>query len=364
MKVKDITTALEHWAPLSLQEDYDNAGLILGDPHQTVDQVLITLDVTEAVIEEAITTGCQLIIAHHPLIFKGLKKINTLHWVDRCVRKAIKNDISIYAIHTNLDNVLLGVNARIALRLGLTDISILSPKTDQLLKLVTFVPTDHTEKVLDALYQAGAGKIGAYDRCSFGVIGTGSFRPSDQAHPFIGEKGKEERVNETRLEVLLPAYSKSNVLHALKQHHPYEEVAYYLSELLNPHEEVGAGLIGRLNEPMHTDAFVNFLKDRMQLTVLKQTPFHTNTISKIALCGGAGGFLLPRAIQAGADVFISADFKYHDYFEADGKITIADIGHYESEVFTKDLLFDFLEQNFANIAFRLSGVVTNPIIYS
>ncbi len=364
MKVKDITTALEQWAPLSLQENYDNSGLIIGDPQQAVSRVLITLDVTEAVIDEAIAEGCQLIVAHHPLIFKGLKRINTDHWVERCVRKAIKNDIGIYAIHTNLDNVRTGVNARIAARLGLVNTAILSTKTDNLLKLVTFVPVDHTEKVLNALYEAGVGAIGAYDHCSFSMVGTGSFRPSDEANPFVGEHGKEERVQETRIEVLLPQHLTKGVINALKTNHPYEEVAYYLSALINPNQETGAGMYGELPEPLSPTVFITFLKKQMHLTVVKHTPFITDSVQKIALCGGAGGFLLSHAIRQQADVFISADFKYHDYFEADEKITIADIGHYESEVFTKDLLYDFLEQKFANIAFRLSGVVTNPIIYS
>jgi dinuclear metal center YbgI/SA1388 family protein len=364
MKVKDITTSLEQWAPLSLQENYDNSGLLVGDPHQPIHQVLITLDVTEAVIDEAIDKGCQLIIAHHPLIFKGLKHINTDHWVERCVRKAIKNDISIYAIHTNLDNVRTGVNARIAAQLGLVNTSILSAKSDNLLKLVTFTPIDHTDKVLQALYAAGAGAIGAYEHCSFSLVGTGSFRPSVDAKPFIGEIGKEERVQETRIEVILQKQRANGVLNALKTNHPYEEVAYYLSELINDNQETGSGMCGDLPEPMSPDDFIAYLKKRMQLQVVKHTPFITDSIQKIALCGGAGGFLLTHAIRERADVFISADFKYHDYFEADGKIAIADIGHYESEVFTKDLLYDFLEQKFANIAFRLSGVVTNPIIYS
>jgi len=305
-----------------------------------------------------------MIIAHHPLIFKGLKKIGTSHWVERCVRKAIKHDISIYAIHTNLDNVRTGVNARIAAQLGLSNTAILSTKTDSLLKLVTFVPTEHTEAVLNALYDAGAGAIGEYDLCSFSLIGTGSFRPSDQANAFVGEKGKEERVQETRIEVLLPFYQKNAVLRALRTSHPYEEVAYYLSELINANQEIGAGMVGELPTPLSPADFVTHLKKQMNLTVLKHTPFVTDTIRKVAVCGGSGSFLLGSAIHSGADVFVSADFKYHDYFEADGKITIADIGHYESEVFTKDLLSNFLEQKFANIAFRLTGVVTNPIIYS
>jgi dinuclear metal center YbgI/SA1388 family protein len=364
MKVKDITTCLEQWAPMSLQEDYDNCGLLVGDENQSVQNVLITLDITEDVVDEAIEHGCELIVAHHPLIFKGVKKINNKHWLDRCIVKAIKHDICLYAIHTNLDNIATGVNKRIAEKLELKNTRILRPKEGKLLKLESFVPTKDVEDVLNALHQAGAGEIGQYDQCSFQSIGKGTFRPLGDANPTIGAVGKKEEVEETKIELLLPSHAKNTVLNTLIDAHPYEEVAYFLSEIKNRHQEIGSGYFGELGAAMSPAEFLSHLKQRMNLSVVKHTPIHTNSIQRIALCGGAGGFLLSDAIRAGADIFITSDFKYHEYFEADRKITIMDIGHYESEVYTKDLINDFLKQKFANIAFRLSGVVTNPIIYS
>lgn len=364
MKVKDITTCLEQWAPISLQEDYDNCGLIIGDESSEVNNVLITLDVTEAVIDEAINEKCQLIIAHHPLIFNGLKRINASHWLDRCIVKAIKNDICIYAIHTNLDNIHSGVNFKIAEKLSLQDTRILRPKEGQLLKLESFVPTENAATVLAALHKAGAGEIGQYDQCSFQSEGLGSFNPLPRSNPTIGKIGQKETVKETKMEVVLPSHLRNRVLSALFVSHPYEEVAYYLTELKNINQDIGAGMVGTLSKEMITTEFMQFLKSKMSLSVVKQTPFVSKKVQRIALCGGSGSFLLKDAIRAQADVFVTSDFKYHEFFEADGKITIIDIGHYESEVYTKDLLNDFLKQKFANIAFRLSGVVTNPIIYS
>lgn len=364
MKVKDITSALEDWAPKSYQESYDNSGLIIGDVDQHVDRALITLDVTEKVIDEAVENNCQLIIAHHPLIFGGLKTITNRHWVERCVKEAIKNDISVYAIHTNLDNVRTGVNAKIAERIGLQETRILAPKPGHLSKLTTFVPTENKEQVLNALFKAGAGHIGEYSDCSFQTIGTGTFRPSDQAKPTVGQSGNLESVEETRIEVILPSHSQGKILSALREAHPYEEVAYYLSELINKNQELGSGMIGELSSPMEFSEFIDHLKKSMSLQVVKHTQPLGKMIEKVAICGGSGSFLLKNAIQQKADIFISSDFKYHDYFEADERIIIADIGHYESEVFTKDLIHDYLTQKFANIAFRLSGVITNPITFS
>jgi dinuclear metal center YbgI/SA1388 family protein len=363
MKVKDITKTLEAWAPLNLQESYDNSGLILGDPEQEFDKVLITLDVTENVIREAIETKSQLVIAHHPFIFKGIKKINTQHWIDRCIRLAVKNDISIYAIHTNLDNVHTGVNRKIADKLGLINARILSPKSGTLNKLVTFIPLEQTETVLNAMYKAGAGNIGNYDHCSFRVTGKGSFRPNEKSNPHIGEANKDEFVEENRVEVIFPTERSNQVITALQSAHPYEEVAYYLSSLENSNQEIGSGMIGELEKEMNTNDFFQYLKEKMNLKIIRHTLPHQKSVRKIALCGGSGSFLLSAAIRQKADVFITGDFKYHDFFEADDQIIIADIGHYESEVFTKDLIYDELKKNFANIALRLSEVNTNPVHY-
>lgn len=363
MKIKDITNYLEQLAPLSYQEDYDNCGLLVGTSSNELTKVLITLDVTEQVLDEAIKTGCNLIVAHHPLIFRGIKKITGNHWVERCIVKAIKNDISIYAIHTNLDNILGGVNSKIADHLGLSDQKILAPKMGVLQKLVTFVPKDETQKVLESLYSAGAGEIGNYDHCSFRIGGTGTFRPLETANPHIGTTLQDEEVEENRLEVIFPTFLSGKIVQALKSAHPYEEVAYYLTALENANQEVGSGIIGKLPETMAAPDFLSYLKGRMNAGVVRHTAIHKEKVQKIAICGGTGSFLLGKAKSHGADVFITADFKYHEFFEAENQLIIADIGHYESEQFTKGLLHDALSKKFANIALRLSEVETNPLKY-
>ncbi len=362
-KIKEITTYLESIAPIAYQENYDNSGLLVGDPNAEVTNILITLDVTEAVVQEAIDTGANLIIAHHPVIFKGLQKLTGDNYVERVVLQAIKNDIGIYGIHTNLDNIKTGVNKKIADKIGLKNTSILSPKQQHLLKLVFFVPFENTEDVLHAVNQAGAGQVGNYKNCSFRVAGTGTFEPDAQANPHIGSTGIREEVEEHRVEVILPAYLKSKVLKALLQAHPYEEVAYYITVLENQNQEVGSGMIGELDEPMEEMAFLKALKEKMNLQALKHTALRGKKVSRVAVCGGSGSFLLTKAIQRQADVFISADFKYHEYFNTEGNIVIADIGHYESEVFTKELIYEFLNKKFTNIALNLSKKVTNPISY-
>ncbi len=364
MTVKDITTKLEEWAPLAYQESYDNCGLLIGSQNQKINGILITLDITEAVIDEAIHKQCNLIISHHPLIFGGVKKVTDEHWVGRCAAKAIKNDLSIYAIHTNLDNVISGVNGKIAENLELQDVEVLLPKTNTHLKLVTFVPSDSCTKVTDALFAAGAGEIGKYKECSFQVEGIGSFLPSEESNPIIGTSGKVESVNEKRIEVILPYHLQSTIVRALKEAHPYEEVAYFITQLQNNNLKIGSGIIGSLSDPMNSNAFLQKLKTNFNLQVIRHTEPTKVNIQKIAICGGSGAFLIPNAIARKADVFISSDIKYHDFFETNQAIMLADIGHYESEVITKELIYDYLSQKFANIAFHLSEVITNPIIYS
>lgn len=363
MRIKDITDFLEQFAPLSYQESYDNSGLLVGDANAEISGIAITLDVTEQVIDEAIRNGDNLIIAHHPLIFKGLKSLTGKHWVERCVIKALKHDIALYAIHTNLDNVHLGVNRKIAEKLSLKNIRVLSPKSEVLSKLVTFVPHEDAQQVLDALYKAGAGQIGQYDHCSFQTEGTGTFRPGDGSSPHIGNHHVDETVNEKRIELIFPSHLNHRIVSALHNSHPYEEVAYYLSTLSNTNQEVGSGIVGDLTSPMDTSEFLRHLKQIMRSDCVRHTPICTEKVSKVALCGGAGSFLLGKAIGAGADVFITGDFKYHDFFEADNRIVVADIGHFESEQFTKDLLYDIISEKFTNIALRLSEVQTNPINY-
>ncbi len=363
MKIQEVISTLETWAPPAYQESYDNARLITGNKNDKLSGVLVTLDCTEDVVEEAISKDCNLIVAHHPIVFAGLKSITGKNYVERTVIKAIKHDIAIYAIHTNLDNVVTGVNKKIANKLGLKNQRILAPKSNTLSKLVTFAPTPDTESVLNALHKAGAGAIGNYDECSFTTTGTGSFRPNETANPHIGTKQVREHVNENRIEVIFPSHIQRNIITALKASHPYEEVAYYITPLDNQNQEVGSGMIGELSSPVDIREFMTSLKQTFNLGVIRHTNPHKSTIQRIALCGGAGSFLLPKAKGAQADVYITADYKYHEFFDAENTITILDIGHYESEAFTKELIYDFLKEKFANIALNLSEVVTNPINY-
>jgi dinuclear metal center YbgI/SA1388 family protein len=363
MTLSEITTYLETLAPRSYQESYDNSGLITGNPAMEVTGVLVSLDCVEAVIDEAITAGANLVVAHHPILFKGLKRLTGGNYVERTIIKAIKNDIAIYAIHTNLDNIINGVNRKICEKIGLTNLRVLVPKRDTLTKLVTFIPKDHTETVLDALYAAGAGQIGKYQNCSFRVEGTGTFQPTGEANPYLGESGKQESVREDRVEVIFAKHLTSRIMKSLRQAHPYEEVAHYLSDLVNENQEVGSGMIGELAAPQEPMTFLKGLKQQMQLNTIRHTRLIDRPVKKVAVCGGSGSFLLPDAMHAGADVYISADFKYHEFFDADGKITIADIGHYESEVFTKELIQDVLMKKFPTFAINFSNTVTNPISY-
>ena len=364
MRIKDITNYLESLAPKSLQESYDNAGLIVGNPKAEVTGVLIALDSTEDVVDEAIEKGCNLIVAHHPIVFFGLKRLNGNGYVERTVIKAIKNDIALYAIHTNLDNVKTGVNAMISERIGLQNTRILSPKKGLLKQLTVFVPKTHQNELFDALTTAGAGELGNYSHWSFQTNGQGTFKPLPASNPKVGEVGKLESVNEVRLEMIFPNHLSGKVITALHQAHPYENPAYYLQQIENQHPDIGSGMIGVLENPMKEEDFLKHLKQTMQVSVIKHTKLKGKPIKKVAVCGGAGGFLLTKAIGSNADIFITSDYKYHEFFDADGKIIIADIGHYESEQFTKELLLNMLKLAFGDDEkFLLCETNTNPVTY-
>lgn len=364
MKLFEITDIIESFAPLSLQESYDNAGLIIGQPdNDDIIGALLCIDVTEEVIDEAISKKCNLIISHHPLIFNGLKKITGQNAVQRCVIKAIKNDIAIYAAHTNIDNVINGVNGKIADKLGLINRKILLPKSDTLLKISTFVPKIHAQRVRDAMFEAGAGYIGNYDSCSFNMEGYGSFKANDNANPFVGKLNEIHYETEIKIEVILPEHIKNKVLSALIKAHPYEEPAFDIYPILNNHNQIGSGLIGELESPVNELDFFQRLKEIFGLSVLKHTAILNKDIKKVAICGGSGSFLLEQAIRLGADIFISGDFKYHDYFNSENKIIIADVGHFETEQFTKELFYDIIRKKFPTFAVHISKINTNPIIY-
>lgn len=363
MKLREVTSYLESLAPTSWQESYDNSGLLVGNPDDEVKGVLISLDCTEAVLDEAIQLGYNLIISHHPIVFKGLKRFNGNNYVERVVMKAIKNDIALYAIHTNLDNFHLGVNAKIAQKLGLQQTKVLAPKRGLLKQLKVYVPEEHAEGLRSGLFEAGAGAIGKYKECSFNTNGIGTFTPEDGADPFSGEVGKKHQAKELSVEVIYANHLESRILKAMFTHHPYEEVAYVIHSLENEFQEVGSGMIGELEHAMDEMDFLAFVKENLQTKVIRHTPLLHKPIKRVALCGGAGSFLLKQAMHLAADVFITGDFKYHEFFDAEERILINDIGHFESEQFTQELLIEIIQNKFPNFAVRLTEVNTNPINY-
>ena len=363
MKIAAIISYLESIAHPSLQENYDNAGLITGNSNWECSGIICSLDATEKVVKEAIAKKCNLIVAHHPIIFGGLKKINGKNYVERTIITAIKNDIAIYAIHTNLDNVIEGVNGKMAAVLGLENISVLSPKDNILKKLFTFAPADKSEQVRQAIFEAGAGHIGNYSECSFNAPGMGTFKAGIGTDPFVGKMGERHEENEIKIEVIFPAWLENRVVAAMISAHPYEEVAYDVISLSNSHPEIGAGMIGELPEALEEKDFLAKVKLGFALPIIRHTAFTGKPIKKVALCGGAGSFLVAKALAAGAEAYITADLKYHEFFDANGRMLLADIGHYESEQFTISLLAERLEQKFPTFAVLKTAVITNPVFY-
>lgn len=361
MKLFQLTAYLEERFPLNLQEDYDNSGLQLGDPSMEITRVLVALDCTEAIVKEAIETGSNVILVHHPILFKGIKRIGVSTEIERIIRQCIKHDIAIYAIHTNLDNHIDGVNAKIAETIGLTQCRILQPKQNTLFKLVVYTPIDSEERVHQAICAAGAGNIGNYYNCGYATHGTGTFTPNEKANPTIGEAHVPTRLEEAKMEYLLEKNNIGAVLSAMKAAHPYEEVAYDLIALENINTQVGSGMIGQLPTPMDELEFLGHLKQAFNCGVVKYTALQQKPIRTVALCGGAGSFLLAQAIQQNADIFISGDFKYHEFFGVENKIVIADIGHYESEQYTSALLVEIIREKFPTFAVQLTVNNTNPI---
>ena len=363
MNVKSICDLIEEVAPLSLQESYDNAGLLVGDAQMEINSVLVSIDITEEVIEEAIRKNCQMIVSHHPLIFNGLKRLTGQNDVQRCVATAIKNDIAIYAAHTNLDNVLNGVSGKMAEKIGLKNIRILQPKQDRLLKLITYVPHLYADKIRKAIFEAGAGQIGNYDSCSFNAEGVGTYRANENARPFVGDINELHSEPETRIEIILPDYLKNRILEALLKAHPYEEPAYDFIPLQNAWNQVGAGVVGELEHPEDELDFLNRIKSIFKIPTLRYTNLQGTKIKRVALCGGSGSEFLKDALTAGSDIFITGDFKYHQFFDAQNRILIADIGHFESEQFTKDIFFEIITKKMPTFAVQISDSKTNPINY-
>lgn len=370
MKVKEVIGILDEFAPLSYSEDFDNTGLLVGDSNAEVTGILVTLDTLESVVDEAISNDCNLIVSFHPIVFSGLKKITGSTYVERVVQKAIRNDIAIFAIHTALDNAWNGVNAMICEKIGLDKRAILIPQRGTIQKLVTYVPEKEAETVREALFEAGAGNIGNYSNCSFNTEGKGSFNPNEGANPSIGEKGSTHFEKETKIEVTYQKHLKNKVLNALFATHSYEEVAYEVTTLDNTNQHIGMGMTGYLEKPMSEKDFLTHLKKTMKCDCVRHSELTGRTIEKVAVLGGSGSFAIEAAKAAGADAFVTADLKYHDFFKSEANILLADVGHYESEQYTKELIINVLSKKITNFApalpasrLVLSQINTNPITY-
>jgi dinuclear metal center YbgI/SA1388 family protein len=363
MKISQVIEVLEEFAPLSLQEGFDNSGLQVGDISQKATGVLLCLDVTEEVLDEAIELDCNLIVSHHPLLFKPLKSLTGKSYIERCVVKACRNNLVVYAAHTNMDNAYNGVNFRLAEKIGLQNVRILSPQKDHLLKLVTFVPEARAESVRNALFNSGAGHIGDYDSCSFNVSGWGTFKAGEGAHPFVGKINELHTEPEIRIETIVPESKKNAVLRALLTTHPYEDPVYDFYALDNTWNRVGSGIVGELPCEEDEVSFLQKLKTIFRLESLQHSPLSGKKIREVAVCGGSGAFLIPDAIAYGADIFITGEAKYNDYFDVENHILLAVIGHYESEIITKELFYDIITKKITNFAVHFSTVISNPVNY-
>ena len=363
MKISEIIGHLESLSPLSLQEDYDNCGLLLGDPAWEFQKALLCLDLTENVMAEAISHQCNLVISHHPFIFRGVKRFTSGNPETPVITMAIKNDIAVYAIHTNLDNTLHGLNALVLAKIGISRYRVLSPKSDLQSKLAVFCPVDHAEKVRQSLFNAGAGHIGNYDCCSYNLVGEGTFRASDNANPYVGEKNTIHVEQETRIEVIFPQYLEGKIVNALIENHPYEEVAYDLYPIQNKMTQAGSGLIGEFEDPCEETELLTRIKKNLSIPLIRHSPFRSKPVKTVAICTGSGSFLIREAINSKADAYLTADLKYHDFFGMENRLLLADIGHYESENGVKEWLYAALIEKFPTFAFLISEVNTNPVHY-
>jgi len=363
MRLEELCSYLDSAIPLSFQEDYDNSGLQLGSPDKEITSALLTLDVTDRVLDEASSAGCDIIISHHPLIFSGLKRLTGRSYTEKILLKAVRLDTAIYSAHTNLDVLNNGVSRKMAEKLNLKNVGVLLPLKNRLLKLVTYVPENHLDKVREAVFEAGAGVIGNYDFCGFSAQGAGSFRGNESTNPFVGEKGKVHFEKEARFETVMFTHLKSQVIKALLEAHPYEEPAYDIYALENDNIGTGMGCTGELSEPMAEAEFLKYLSDVFEARGLRHSRLTDKTVNKVALCGGSGGLLFRDAIAAGADAFVTGEIKYHTFIEAGERLLLTDIGHYESEKFATEILYDLIIKKFPKFALRFSEINTNPINY-
>ena len=362
-KLKDIIAVIEKFAPRALQEDYDNSGLNIGDTEEAATGCLVCLDVTEEVLAEAMSLNVNFIISHHPVIFDKLSRITGQSTAEKIVMKAIRQGIAIYALHTNLDNLHSGVSRILGRKIGLNDMKVLRTSKGLLRKLVTFCPREQAGKVREAIFTAGAGHIGKYDQCSFNTEGTGSFRGNESTNPFVGESGQLHYEPETRIETIFPFYLEKEIVRALLEAHPYEEVAYDIYKLENDFDKVGMGMIGMLEQEMSEIEFLQHLKVSLGTGCIRHSELLGKKVRRVAVCGGSGSFLIQDAIRNRADFFVTADLKYHQFQQAASEIVLADVGHYESEQFTCELVSEHLKKNFPKFAVLISETPVNPVNY-
>ncbi|KPH13476.1 Nif3-like dinuclear metal center hexameric protein [Chryseobacterium sp. ERMR1:04] len=363
MTVSEVISKIEKRIPLQQAEDFDNVGLLCGVPTRNVSGILVCHDALENVVDEAINKNCNLIVCFHPIIFSGLKSITGKNYVERAVLKAIENKIAIYAIHTAWDNDIFGVNAGICNHLGLKNLKILQPKKNNLKQLTVFVPNDHAEQVKEALFLAGAGNIGFYDECSFTMGGNGTFRPIEGSNPFSGQQNIRENADESMISVIFEAYKQGQIIAAMKSAHPYEEVAHQIHSLDNENQYSGLGMYGELEEEMDEKDFLKFVKEKFNLEIIKHSDFTHKKIKRVGVLGGSGASGIKSALSKNCDAYLTGDIKYHDYFLAESKMLICDIGHYESEQFVTQQLFEILSQKFSTFAISKSNEKTNPVNY-
>lgn len=363
MKIKAILDILEQMAPLAYAEDFDNVGLLTGNADDTATGVLVCHDALESVIDEAIAKNCNLVVCFHPILFSGIKKLTGKTYVERALLKAIKNDIALYAVHTALDNHKQGVNKIFCDALGIINTKVLVPKENFIYKLVTYTTPENAEKLRNALFKAGAGNIGNYENCSYSSQGTGTYKGTDESNPVIGERGEFIESDEIKIEVTFEKDLKNRVLKALFNNHIYEEVAYELYQLQNQHQNIGLGMTGELETAIDEKEFLLHVKDKMQAGGIRHSEFTNKQIKKVAVLGGSGSFAIKNAIAAGADAYITADLKYHNFYEAENKILLADIGHFESERYTKNYIADYITKRVEGVPVLITLVNTNPVKY-
>jgi len=363
MTIRDVILKIESRLPLQQAEDFDNVGLLFGLPERNVSGILVCHDALESVVEEAIRRNCNLIVCFHPIIFSGLKTLTGKNYVERAVLKAIENKVAIYAVHTAFDNDLFGVNAGICEKLGLKNTRILQPKKNNLKQLTVFVPSEYSGQVREALFAEGAGSIGFYDECSFTVNGRGTFRPVEGSNPFSGQQNIRENADEDMVSVIFEAYKQGRIIAAMKEAHPYEEVAHQVYQLDNDHPYCGLGMFGELEQEMDENDFMMMVRETFGLQVIRHSAYTGRKIKRVGVLGGSGADGIHAALAAKCDAYLTGDLKYHDYFKAESRMLICDIGHYESEQWVTQQLFEILSQKFSTFAVSKSSEKTNPVNY-